>query len=98
MIPKDSHVRLAHEKHIGVRLLRRGYNFTDGSDGFGHLDAGLFFIAFNRNTARQFVPMQQELSRKDAMTECLIPNGSATFAIPPGLAEREYWGQHLFEG
>ncbi|GAB05323.1 deferrochelatase/peroxidase EfeB [Gordonia amarae] len=98
LIPKDSHVRLAHEKHIGVRILRRGYNFTDGSDGFGHLDAGLFFIAFNRNTAKQFVPMQQELSRKDAMTEYLIPNGSATFAIPPGLSDGEYWGQRLFEG
>ncbi|HMS76533.1 iron uptake transporter deferrochelatase/peroxidase subunit [Gordonia sp. (in: high G+C Gram-positive bacteria)] len=98
LIPKDAHVRLAHEKHIGVRLLRRGYNFTDGSDGFGHLDAGLFFIAFNRNTAKQFVPMQQELSRKDAMTEYLIPNASATFAIPPGLGKDEYWGQRLFEG
>ena len=85
LIPKDAHVRLAHEKHIGVRLLRRGYNFTDGSDGFGHLDAGLFFIAFNRNTAKQFVPMQQSCPAKDAMTEYLIPNASATFAIPPGL-------------
>ena len=28
----------------GVRILRRGYNFVDGSDGEGHLNAGLFFI------------------------------------------------------
>ena len=28
LIPKDSHVRLAHEKHIGVRLLRRGGTAT----------------------------------------------------------------------
>ena len=35
-IPVDSHVRLAHHSNLnGVRILRRGYNFTDGSDGRG---------------------------------------------------------------
>ncbi|GAC68563.1 iron uptake transporter deferrochelatase/peroxidase subunit [Gordonia soli] len=99
MIPRTAHVRLAHPDNLGgVQILRRGYNFTDGSDGFGHLDAGLFFIAFNRENAKQFVPMQQVLSRQDAMTEYLIPNGSSTFAIPPGLGPDEWWGQRLFEG
>ncbi len=97
LIPKTSHVRLAHPtQNNGVEILRRGYNFTDGTDGFGHLDAGLFFIAFNRDSFKQFVPMQHQLSRKDAMTEYLIPNASALFAIPPGLEEGEWWGQHLF--
>ncbi|WP_420107734.1 hypothetical protein [Kocuria marina] len=27
-------------------MLRRGYNYTNGSDGLGPLDAGLFFLAF----------------------------------------------------
>lgn len=99
MIPRNAHVRLAHPDNLGgIRILRRGYNFTDGSDGFGHLDAGLFFIAFNRDTSKQFVPMQQVLSRQDAMTEYLIPNGSSVFAIPPGVQPGEWWGQHLFEG
>lgn len=99
VIARDAHVRLAHPDNLGgVQILRRGYNFTDGSDGFGHLDAGLFFIAFNRETGKQFVPMQHELSRRDAMTEYLIPNASAVFAIPPGVGEGEWWGQHLFEG
>ncbi|MFW0784555.1 iron uptake transporter deferrochelatase/peroxidase subunit [Gordonia sp. CPCC 206044] len=98
-IPRTAHVRLAHPDNLGgIQILRRGYNFTDGSDGFGHLDAGLFFIAFNRDTSKQFVPMQQVLSRQDAMTEYLIPNGSSVFAIPPGLRPGEWWGQHLFEG
>jgi deferrochelatase/peroxidase EfeB len=97
LIAKTAHVRLAHPSaNNGVEILRRGYNFTDGSDGFGHLDAGLFFIAFNRDSFKQFVPMQHQLSRKDAMTEYLIPNGSALFAIPPGLKDGEWWGQHLF--
>ncbi|MGC4962371.1 iron uptake transporter deferrochelatase/peroxidase subunit [Gordonia sp. DT101] len=97
MIPRTAHVRLAHpDNQGGVQILRRGYNFTDGSDGFGHLDAGLFFIAFNRDTGKQFVPMQQVLSRQDAMTEYLIPNGSSVFAVPPGLRPGEWWGQGLF--
>ena len=38
----DSHTRLAHpDFNAGARLLRRGYNFVDGSDGLGRLDAGL---------------------------------------------------------
>lgn len=98
IIPLTSHVRLAHpDMNNGAQILRRGYNFTDGSDGFGHLDAGLFFVAFNRDSFKQFVPMQHQLSRKDAMTEYLIPNGSAIFAVPPGLRPGEYWGQRLFE-
>lgn len=98
VIPRTAHVRLAHpDNQGGVQILRRGYNFTDGSDGFGHLDAGLFFIAFNRDTRKQFVPIQQVLSRQDAMTEYLIPNGSSVFAVPPGLRPGEWWGQRLFE-
>ena len=52
----DAHVRLAHQSaNNGVRLLRRGYNFTDGSNALGRLDAGLFFIAFVRNLVREQV-------------------------------------------
>lgn len=97
LIYKDAHIAVTNPKNRdGVRILRRGYNFTDGSDGFGHLDAGLFFIAFNRDSHKQFIPMQHDVSRKDALTEYLIPNASAHFAIPPGLKDGEYWGQHLF--
>ena len=41
LIAVDSHVRLAHpSENKGVRMLRRGYNFTDGNDSLGRLDAG----------------------------------------------------------
>ncbi|MEE2030935.1 iron uptake transporter deferrochelatase/peroxidase subunit [Rhodococcus chondri] len=97
-IPVTAHVRLASEQHLGgIRILRRGYNFTDGSDGLGHLDAGLFFIAFCRNPLEQFVPMQLELARSDALNEYIQHVGSAVFACPPGLRDGEYWGQRLFE-
>ncbi len=96
-IPVDAHVRLAHASHLGgIRLLRRGYNFTDGSDGVGHLDAGLFFLAFMRDPHQQFVPMQRALARSDTLNEYIEHNGSAVFACPPGLADGEHWGQALF--
>jgi deferrochelatase/peroxidase EfeB len=96
VITDIAHIRLASAESLGVKILRRGYNFTDGSDGFGHLDAGLFFIAFNRDTGKQFVPMQMALSGKDEMMEYLEHNGSGHFAVPPGVREGGYWGDTLF--
>jgi deferrochelatase/peroxidase EfeB len=96
-IPVHAHVKLAHESQLGgVRILRRGYNFTDGSDGVGHLDAGLFFLAYMRNPGKQFVPMQRALASKDVLNEYIEHNGSAVFACPPGVKDGEYWGQSLF--
>ena len=98
LITTTAHVRLASAQHLGgIEILRRGYNFTDGSDGFGHLDAGLFFIAFCRDPLTQFVPMQLALARSDALNEYIQHVGSAVFACPPGPGENEYWGQTLFE-
>lgn len=97
LIDPDAHVRLAAKESLGgIEILRRGYNFTDGSDGFGHLDAGLFFIAFVRDPVAQFVPMQAQLARTDLLNEYITHTGSAVFACPPGLGEGEYWGSTLF--
>ena len=96
-IPVTAHVRLAHHSTLGgVRILRRGYNFTDGTDGQGHLDAGLFFLAFMRDVHRQFVPMQRALARSDVMNEYIEHTGSAVFACPPGLGPDDDWGTQLF--
>ena len=96
-IPVRSHVFLAHPDNLGgVRILRRGYNFTDGSDGLGHLDAGLFFVAFMRDPGRQFVPMQRALASKDLLNEYIVHTGSALFVCPPGLREGADWGGQLF--
>jgi deferrochelatase/peroxidase EfeB len=101
LIDKAAHVRLASASNLGgIEILRRALNFTDGSDGFGHLDAGLFFIAFVRNPVAQFVPMQNALSRSDAMNEYITPTSSAVFACPPGIREndtRAFWGSTLFD-
>jgi deferrochelatase/peroxidase EfeB len=98
VIPMDAHIRLASAQALGgTRILRRGYNFVDGSDGAGHLNAGLFFIAFMRDPHAQFVPMQSALAKHDRMMEYIEHTSSAVFAVPPGLAEGAYWGQALLE-
>ncbi len=98
-VDTDAHIRLASREELGgVEILRRGYNFTDGSDGFGHLDAGLFFIAYCRDPQAQFVPMQQNLARNDALNEYIKHVGSAVFAVPPGVEGDGFWGSTLFGG
>ncbi|GJF10230.1 peroxidase [Mycolicibacterium cyprinidarum] len=101
LIDPTAHVRLVSQQNLnGIEILRRGYNFTDGSDGFGHLDAGLFFIAFVRNPVTQFVPMQSEVARNDAMNEYVMPTSSAVFACPPGIREGDnssFWGSTIFD-
>ena len=97
-IAMEAHVRLASAESLGgVRILRRGYNFVDGSDGQGHLNAGLFFVAFMRDPHGQFVPMQRALANDDDLMEYIEHTGSAVFACPAGLGEGSYWGQSLFE-
>jgi len=95
LIPADSHVRLAHPTNTGgAQLLRRGYNFVDGNDELGRLDAGLFFISFQRSP-EQFIAVQKNLAR-DALNEYIKHVGSAIFAVPPGAAKSSYVGAGLF--
>ena len=97
LMAMDSHVRLAHpDFNDGTRLLRRGYNFTDGADRLGHLDAGLFFIAFVNDPQRHYVPMQMRLAQHDGLMEYLQHTGSGLFAVPPGAAEGSWVGEPLF--
>jgi deferrochelatase/peroxidase EfeB len=97
LIAETSHVRLAHPSmNNGATLLRRGYNFVDGNDELGRLNAGLFFICFQADPRTQFVPVQLSLARHDAMNEYLRHVGSGIFAVPPGAAQDSYVGAGLF--
>ncbi|WP_395640739.1 iron uptake transporter deferrochelatase/peroxidase subunit [Pseudolysinimonas sp.] len=95
VIPVDSHVRLAHPTTSGTRILRRGYNFVDGSNALGQLDAGLFFISMQRSPA-QFSAVQRSLAT-DTMNEYIRHVSSAVFAIPPGATQGSYVGAGLFD-
>ncbi len=95
-LPADAHVALAHPSaHGGAEMLRRGFNYVDGTDGLGHLDAGLFFLAYQRDPRRAFVPVQTALSRSDAMMEYLRHTGSSLWAVPPGVRPGGWWGDTL---
>jgi deferrochelatase/peroxidase EfeB len=99
VIPAVAHVRLAaHEQNGGLRILRRGYSFTDGTDpDTGELDAGLFFICYQKDPGKQFVPLQRKLGLNDALNEYIEHNSSAVFACPPGVRNSsDYWASALF--
>ncbi|HEY3832814.1 MAG TPA: iron uptake transporter deferrochelatase/peroxidase subunit [Acidimicrobiia bacterium] len=97
-IPADAHVRLANQAANGIHILRRGYSFTDGIDpDTGQLDAGLFFIAYQRDPRKQFVAIQHKLDA-DALNEYIQHVGSALFAVPPGASgPGDYVGKTLFQ-
>ncbi|HZR42227.1 MAG TPA: iron uptake transporter deferrochelatase/peroxidase subunit [Ktedonobacteraceae bacterium] len=96
VLPTNAHVRLARGDN-SIKILRRGYSFTDGMDTqTGELDAGLFFIAFQRDSRTQFVPLQHRLASDDALNEYITHVGSAIFACPPGTHSAGFIGETLF--
>ncbi|WP_369168882.1 iron uptake transporter deferrochelatase/peroxidase subunit [Streptomyces sp. R28] len=93
----DAHVRLAHpHSNDGSTILRRGYSFTDGTDGLGRLDAGLFFLAYQKDPRTGFIRIQRNLAI-DSLNEYIQHVGSALFAVPPGVRDKDdWWGSSLF--
>lgn len=97
LVATDAHVRMVHPSNNGgAKMLRRGYNFVDGSDGLGRTDAGLFFLAYVRDPRTHYIPIQTKLGQGDGLSEYVQHTGSALFAIPPGIAQGQYVGQALF--
>ena len=66
----------------GARMLRRGYNFVDGSDALGGLDAGLFFLAYVRDPAPTSSRCRPGWPQQDALMEYLKFTGSAPVRRP----------------
>jgi deferrochelatase/peroxidase EfeB len=99
VIATNAHIRLAaHETNNGLRILRRGYSFTDGIDPTGNLLGGLFFVAFMRDP-QAFITLQRKLGTQDALNEYILHTGSALFVCPPGLAGTPAgttWAEQLF--
>jgi deferrochelatase/peroxidase EfeB len=98
VIAEDAHIRLAApETNAGLKILRRGYSYTDGIDPeTGQLDAGLFFIAYQRDPRKQFVPLQRRLGLHDALNEYIKHTSSGVYACPPGVSNaQDYWGRTL---
>ncbi len=91
-----SHVALAaSENNDGLKILRRSYNYTDGINEFGQLDAGLLFVAYVNDPAH-FIRLQTKLGSSDLMNEYVSHVGSGLFAVPPTPALGHYIGERLF--
>ncbi|WP_080792055.1 Dyp-type peroxidase [Corynebacterium pacaense] len=96
LIDKRSHLARVHpDFNDGIAMLRRGYNFVDGNDAQGRLDAGLFFIAFVREPGR-FARVHKNMARDDMFIEYLKTTGSAVFLVPPGISDGQYLGHQVF--
>jgi len=94
-IDPAAHVRLAHpSSNDGIRILRRGYNYVDGTNAEGRLDAGLVFISYQRSPD-QFIAIQRALG-SDRLNPFIRHVGSALFAVPPGASAGGYVGETLF--
>jgi deferrochelatase/peroxidase EfeB len=98
LIPENAHIRLAAPAaNDGVRILRRGFSFTDGIDPVtNQLDAGLFFIAYQRDPRTGFIPLQRLLAT-DALNEYIRHESTGTFACPPGVGAKGFVGETLFD-
>jgi deferrochelatase/peroxidase EfeB len=98
VIDVKAHIRLAApSQNHDLRLLRRGYSFADGIDPTtSELDAGLFFLAFQRDPHAQFATLQRRLGSADALNEYILHTTSGLFAIPPGTRPGSFVGSGLF--
>ncbi|MBW4090918.1 MAG: Dyp-type peroxidase [Proteobacteria bacterium] len=108
LIPATAHARLtAPQENGGAQILRRSYGYSDGASFTAErwppwkqameYDAGLMFIAYQRDPRTGFIPMFEKLSRLDALNQFTTHVGSAIFACPGGIRAGEYIGQSLFE-
>jgi deferrochelatase/peroxidase EfeB len=99
LMPPESHVVLASpERNHGVQILRRGYNYADGIDPTtGQIDAGLFFLAYQKNAHEQFVPVQRRLGAHDLLNAYIKHVSSGLYACPGGVEKVGDWfGRRLF--
>lgn len=95
-IAARAHIALAsHENNNGIKILRRPYNYTDGLNQYGQLDAGLLFISY-QNDPDHFVQLQRRLGASDRLNEYISHIGSGIFAIPPAPRSGSYIGEGLF--
>ncbi len=94
IVPENSHVFLA--KQAKARIMRRSYSYSSGViDSTGAYDAGLVFVAFQKNP-EQFIKIQNALGRMDKLNEYITHRGSGVFACFPGIKKGSYIGEALF--
>jgi len=94
--PARSHVRLGHpDANGGARILRRAYNYDDGETADGEQDAGMAFVCFAADPARQVAPMLARMLREDELHRYLTHTAGGLYAVPPAPRRGEHIGEEL---
>jgi deferrochelatase/peroxidase EfeB len=106
-IPETAHVRLAAPAaNNGAVILRRAFSYNNGTSPFVErwppwrqaleYDAGLLFLAFQKDPRKAFVPIFSNMAETDELNQFTTHNASALFAVPPGVRSSGEWvGQSL---
>lgn len=102
VIPANAHVRLAAPAtNDGAVVLRRAFSYNNGTTPFVErwppwrqaleYDAGLLFLAYQKDPRKAFVPIFTKLAELDALNQFTTHNASGLFAIPPGTEGPGDW-------
>jgi deferrochelatase/peroxidase EfeB len=108
VIAEDAHVRLAaSEANGGAEILRRAYSYNDGVSFIAErwppwrqglmYDAGLFFVAYQRDPRTGFIRIYENMAKLDALNQYTTHVGGGLFACPGGVRKGEFVGRRLFE-
>ena len=60
-------------------------------------DAGLLFVAYQRDPRTGFIRIYEKMSKLDAMNQFTTHVASGLFAVPGGVRPGEFVGQRLFD-
>jgi len=107
-IAENAHLRLAApETNGGTQILRRGYSYNDGANFTAELwppwrqgieyDAGLLFIAYQRDPRTGFIRLFENMAKMDALNQFTTHVGSGLFACPGGIGDGQFLAQGLFD-
>jgi deferrochelatase/peroxidase EfeB len=102
VIPTTAHVRLAApQTNNGAVILRWAFSYNNGTTPFVErwrpwrqaleYDAGLLFLAYQKDPRRASVPIFSTLAETDALNQFTTHTASAAFAIPPGSTGPGDW-------
>ncbi len=108
-IADTAHVRLgAAAINDGAQILRRAYSYNDGLSFIAErwppwrqammYDAGLFFIAYQRDPRSGFTKIFDTMAKLDALNQFTTHTGSGLFACPSGIRAGEFIGERLLLG
>ena len=89
VIPNFAHIRNASARSADEFFFRRPFNYEVGVSATGQPDVGLLWTAYARNLKKQYLPVQERLSKVDLLNLWTTPIGSSVWLIAPGVEEAD---------